>query len=438
MKPLLFLLTGITLITVAGCSTSSPTSPASGRSGSVAFKLDKTTIPQGVMTVEAILTRSGYDSVTASADVQTDTSAILQMSGLEVGQWHLTVNATDGSGNILYTGEAGVTISAGVTTDVSLTLEPVSRGTGSVLITVNWGNGGVSFVDYSGNPVLTPSQNPSSVFGVAAGRVLVENGTYKMWYVGVYNWGAGNIWYAESRDGTSWNTVGSSPVLQPSPDSTSWDSYEITLGAVIDEGGSYYMYYGGTAGQYNSSNESTGLATSSDGITWTKHGTPVLAAAGSDYSKVIINTVVKMNGVYYAYYDNHPMNGAYEGINLATSTDGVNWENYSGNPVLKASLPWEDGGIGCASVVQNTNGMVMVYQNALGDKIGMATSQDGYHWTKMSEYVFSSGQTTGGKFNTHYTNLIYDGNGQYRLYYTSNLPDGSLVICMAEYDGDLP
>lgn len=428
---------GIALVTIGGCSTSSPTSPASGGRGSVAFRLDKATIPQGVTMVEAVLSRSGYDSLATSVDVRTDTSAMLQMSGIPVGQWHLTVNALGAVGNVLYTGDTDVNITAGATTQLNLTLQPVSQGTGSISITVNWGTGGPVFVDYANNPVLKPSDTPSPNGAVAAPRVLYDNGEYDMWYMEMYGSGVTDIWNARSTDGTTWQTTGYSPVLQPSTDST-WDSYAVGLGTVMKQAGLYYMYYTGMAGIYPGSEESTGLATSSDRLSWTKHGAPVFPATGGNYSKVIINSVLKYNGEYYAYYDNHPLSGTYEGINLATSTDGVHWDNYSANPILSASLPWEGGGIGGASVVRDSSEFVMVYYNELGNKIGMATSEDGIHWIKMTDYVFSSAQTTGGQFNTKYPCLVYLGNNEYRLYYTSSTSDGSDVICLAEYNGSIP
>lgn len=292
------------------------------------------------------------------------------------------------------------------------------------------------FVDYSGNPILTPSQNPSFPNGVTASRVIIQNGSYKMWYEGLYDNGVGNIWYAESNDGFSWSTVGNSPVLQKGPDS-SWDSYGIGLGTVIDLSGVYHMYYAGEAGYYYGSEEPTGLATSTDGVNWTKYGTPVLPASGGEYSKVVINTVVKVNGILYGYYNNASLDGSPGAINLATSRDGLSWENYSGNPVLRATLPWEGTGLGSPSVVETPNGFVMAYQSGQGYKIGMAVSADGIHWTKMTHYVFSSAQIPGG-LNPFYPDLVNKGNNEYWLYYTTVLANGSELIRLAEYNGSIP
>lgn len=416
MKTLLSVLIGITLITMGGCSTSSPTSPVSAETGSVAFRLDKAAVPQGVVTVAAVLTRSGYDSLAASVDVQTDTSATLQMSGIPVGDWHLTVNALDGGGNILYTGEADVNITAGATMQLDLTLQPVSQGTGSISITVNWGTTGVHFVDYAGNPVLTSSNNPSSPVNVIEGKVIYENGAYKMWYVSVYNPGY-DIWYAKSNDGINWTTQGTQPVLT-TDDTSMWDyGYSIAGGAVMQDGSIYRMYYNAIVSSGGPSY--TGLATSSDGIHWENYPSPIISPDGSTQTHIGTMTVLKVNGEYFLYYHSSPADN-YDGfvINVATSSDGVHFTEYSGNPILTATSSWEGAGITYPSAIYDNGQFVMIYENSSRTEYGIAYSSDGIHWIKSSNNpVMSVEKTSGNLIKIDYPDLVKAADG-YRIYYT--------------------
>src|SRR5664280_2906035 len=118
-------------------------------------------------------------------------------------------------------------------------------GTGTIYIFVTWGtNNNGKWIDFGGNPILTRTNNPSLPNHVAMGKVLFDNGIYKMWYQAVYNSAVASIWYAESQDGISWNTIGSSPVLSPGT-SGSWDDYSIAPSAVIKIYDQYRLYYMG-------------------------------------------------------------------------------------------------------------------------------------------------------------------------------------------------
>jgi predicted GH43/DUF377 family glycosyl hydrolase len=84
-------------------------------------------------------------------------------------------------------------------------------------------------------------------------------------------------------------------------------------------------------------------------------------------------------------------------IGLATSKDGVHWTKYPGNPVLEPTEPWEEGYLSPTSVLQ-VNGMFYLYywgpNHVFADRatgklpppkmkyIGLATSDDGIHWTR--------------------------------------------------------
>jgi predicted GH43/DUF377 family glycosyl hydrolase len=89
--------------------------------------------------------------------------------------------------------------------------------------------------------------------------------------------------------------------------------------------------------------------------------------------------------------------GARRSIGLATSTDGVHWTKHAGNPVLEPAEAWEEGYLSPTSVLQ-VNGKFYLYywgpSHVFPDRItgklpppkmkyiGLATSEDGIHWTR--------------------------------------------------------
>jgi hypothetical protein len=96
------------------------------------------------------------------------------------------------------------------------------------------------------------------------------NNKYVMYYMGTTG-GNEFIGIAYSANGTFWKRYGNDPVLSPctladDPD-ICWDYYSVGYCSVINLSGSWQMWYGGGEG----TNHGIGYATSTNGISWTKH-----------------------------------------------------------------------------------------------------------------------------------------------------------------------
>lgn len=131
---------------------------------------------------------------------------------------------------------------------------------------------------------------------------------------------------------------------------------------------------------------------------WTDRGTAIRAGSGWDLrlgGAISPCTVVKKDGLYFLYYigadgdrstDGGPRHRA---LGVATSTDGVTFTKFSGNPVI-AHLPHdnEEEGIFSAAATVDSSGTIVLYYGALrstnstSDQVDivvtLATSTDGY------------------------------------------------------------
>jgi hypothetical protein len=236
---------------------------------------------------------------------------------------------------------------------------------------------------YPGNPVL-PMQN--GLVYLHSPSVLYDPvlKTYKMWFVS--NSGGGNsISYAVSTDGINWSLYGDNPVLTVGP-TGAWDGYSISGPCVIFKGTTYIMYY---AGSSTSSVASIGMATSSDGIHWTKREQPVLSATPGTWNEpAVYHPSVYVDGdKYYLWYTGN--NGGNSVIGLATSTDGITWINDVNNPILTTSPSgWDSEDVGASPVVKIGNNYYMFYlgtAQCCHFSMGYAISTDGVNWVKSAD-----------------------------------------------------
>jgi len=226
---------------------------------------------------------------------------------------------------------------------------------------------------------------------------------------------------------------GGNAVLQGGEDE--WDKYILDQ-VVIRYGGKYWMYYcGGRDANPNKYALMTayhiGLATSTDGISWTKYsGNPVLSARVDiyDYTNLIMPVVMVENGTFHMYYAGNRGNkisSDSQDINIcyATSTDGYDWTKYSGNPVLlhgKPTTAWDGLDIRPTSVFRAPSGKLRMYFKATGigqgSNLGAAESTDFRTWRYITTKSLYEGDPNGWEDGvTNYNHLEYY-NGTYRMW----------------------
>ena len=201
------------LFSLLHCTQNEPTSPVADnqQSGKLFLKIDEENAPEGIVWVEAFLTREGYDTLSDEMNLLSDSTADLFLENIQAGEWHLRVDAKDSAEVVLYNGETNVQIFAGFTTQVNLVLEPTGSGVGNIYIWVTWGIPAGNWTDYSGNPILSPSGNYHETHGVGQSNVIFINGIYKMWYLGDAGGNNKYVMYAESTNGANWTRPSPNP-----------------------------------------------------------------------------------------------------------------------------------------------------------------------------------------------------------------------------------
>lgn len=130
------------------------------------------------------------------------------------------------------------------------------------------------------------------------------------------------------------------PVLEPGT-SSDWDSI-IVYCTVVRDGAQYFMYYAG--GKTVVTQLQIGLATSTDGIRWAKYsGNPILKydLDAFDYYGLTTPQVIKDGNLWRMYYGGETRTSvdSYIDICYAYSDDGVNWTKYADNPMINHGTP---------------------------------------------------------------------------------------------------
>jgi len=247
---------------------------------------------------------------------------------------------------------------------------------------------------------------------------------------------------------------------EPRPDpvltrgaSGAWDSVDALNPSVLNRAGVYYNFYSGFDGR----TWHTGLATSVDGLAWTRKGKVLspqgwegnyIAANGSalfvgneflywyqveklpriaiarsrdglawsKYPQAVLDPgprgswdergvadpyVVRFGAVFYLFYLGQDR-ARRQRLGLARSIDGIVWPKLRANPLLElgAAGTFDENGLGEPAVWFSNGSYWMLYTGRDRNeyrRMGLARSRDGVQWEKLASPVLGGSEAWNGK-----------------------------------------
>lgn len=190
-----------------------------------------------------------------------------------------------------------------------------------------------------------------------------------------------------SEDGISFYGDGiENPLI---PGNQFWENQYLGDCDVIKVGENWYMYYLGVRElKPRIRLGCIGLAQSRDGISWTEYdGNPIIVPVSPwEVNWVGAPTVYHDGEKFWMWF----VGGYTEGIELASSFDGINWSRENGgNPVLtKGPHPWDSCGVSHPDVIMYRDTLWMYYWGYPDCKyysLGLAKSVDKFNWAKFED-----------------------------------------------------
>lgn len=183
--------------------------------------------------------------------------------------------------------------------------------------------------------------------------------------------------------------------------------FEGTFGSIVYEGvGQYSYYYCRVANRYVYKRSST------DGLTWGTESKVIDAGLGN---YVEVASAWKEGSVWYMLYRSNEWGGS-KAIGLATSTDGTTWTKEATNPVITHTDigAWCTGDIDPWGIIKvgSTYYLWVNDVNEIPRQSGLMTSTDLINWTPdVNNPIFDNGRYCG-------TPIKYDGNYYMFMPYT--------------------
>lgn len=273
------------------------------------------------------------------------------------------------------------------------------------------------------------------------------NDTLRMYYgVASYEPGDtiyhGRTHYAWSVDGANWNRYPGNPVLNlGSPGA--WDDQWLDTPDILWDGGEYKLYYfGDSTWMTGCVNGSFGLATSSDGLNWTKEGIVLQKGSLGDWDGNFIESPSvyydPASGVYAMWYSAQDTTG-WINIGLAVSSDGITWFKDTANPCLSGGIfnSWDDMFVAVPSVIRS-NGVFEMWYSGIkwatqfdSVRVGYAVSMNGRDWIKYpGNPVISALPGDSSEFWA--VDVVWDNlNQEYKMWYENKNTTGIQSIYYA-------
>lgn len=271
--------------------------------------------------------------------------------------------------------------------------------------------------DHPAVPIIrhNPSPEIDNLY-INPGAVLFHGGKFHMFFNSFTGWpGVIKVGYATSEDGYHWQMFQEAPVFTTNQIPYGKGQADVSVVRVMDDG-IWVMYF------HTISEGQIGRATAASPLgPWLVDADPILVPGPEgawDHAWLGWPNLVQDGNEFRMYY------GAKAGgdfsIGMATSTDGIHWSKYNdpstkdilyaeSDPVFTPGAKWESNKVDRPRVVKTPNGWVMLYQAGTAiEQRGLAISRDGIRWEKYpANPIFSKEVFPIPNAKTWDTNLIY-------------------------------
>lgn len=276
---------------------------------------------------------------------------------------------------------------------------------------------------YKNNPVLG-DENTGSVFDPYV--MIDSDGTYRM-YVSWRRKGA--IAVTTSKDGINWSEL---QIVLNKDETTGWEDI-VNRATVVYHDGVYHMWYTGQSNKISK----IGYATSEDGYKFVKQNEPVIVNE-KEWEKdsvmnphVIFDKEEKVFKMWYAAGETYEP----DVIAYATSKDGITWEKYSQNPILKANEDkkaldrYKVGGCDVHKISNNLYVMFYIgYTDINTARIFVAKSQDGVNWERTGQPIIVPEHGKFDKEACYKPSAIFDDkNNRWMLWYNGRTAEKEYI-----------
>lgn len=315
------------------------------------------------------------------------------------------------------------------------------------------------FVLYSDKPIV-PKGQPGTWDDrfTDPGAVIYYQGMFHMFRNGFRDFPAeSQVGYVTSPDGYTWTKQLPEPVLKTSD--VSYAKIAMYASSVIRQDNCWVLFfYTWDSNSYPSASV-IGRATECIGgpamAQWFVDSEPVLqpgAGGAWDDKQVLAPHVLKTDKGYVMYYSGVSASGT-QRIGMATSTDGIQWTKYNDPATVKAPYDesdpvlqtgdagaWDKGWVHQPRVFQTTDGWVMIYrgaQNTQGQNmaLGLATSVDGIHWVKSTSNPVFKPTEIPKSYQFWFDNVVLV-NGTYYLFVEGDI-NQTTQIYLATHQGTM-
>jgi sucrose-6-phosphate hydrolase SacC (GH32 family) len=230
-----------------------------------------------------------------------------------------------------------------------------------------------------------------------------------------------------SRDGLNFTNEGTEHLLLEAGESGQWDDGFLADPDILKLGDKWYLFYAGRSA--NKSWQKVGLATSNDGIHFTKHPlNPILEAdldleyESHDY--LLSPTLYHNESGFYMWYFAEGREGNRTKIWMcgAKSENGTHWEKLPQNPLLApqpASL--DQKGIWHGDVIRFSDHFWLYYVAYDGSEyhISLAKSRNGVEWGRSDENPVLDTRPNSWEGLRMYRSSAVVVDDELRLYYSA-------------------